>query len=814
MESTDFSIFEHTKQKCAGYQNCSYLCRIITALKYFQKLVSTDAETTGKVIFIQFCIELYQICLDDYIHLISVHHNDLHQIVHQFRIYCNNINTCEWSRRHHRITMNIKKNTAVDEHSFYLDIFDTIHFYLFHLEHSGMRIIKQKIEQQTTDVKDDDPCDTYHFVDNEINFIQNEIEEKRKKYALQFIPFDNHTKFTIPQTLQNVDQSFVEITGNTSTFIDDMLNYIYDSVNKETKNKKHNAKNKHLFAKIKRKVFKSDNKNQNHEEILNLISYITKEEYDTDAIISHVDILDSSENVNANKETLTLNTNNNKYIHYIKHFIRYKTVSSASFSTGFHFFYHKFYKGVDASQLIKNEQWRSYEENDFGGETLKSLFVETHFNSIKQEALCSSFITIQQFTSKVIQKSNEYMKTKKCKIIRCIKDGDPLHYCIDFGITLKQSHLHALLLYCDFTLFCTSFSSTFRRNFYNEPVQLVKKRNSKYHHTSKHLTELVQYYGVTGSPFDDQKEDGPFYTGVSFCMNIPEFSVRLYGPTSTSKHKEIACRFAGRDGMIIQLNNHYPPGNLETFFDSSWISTYPEENERIFISARYKIEMQAIIIIETAKNYENIMTALYKFDAMISGQSMFGVEITKTDVSIVDSSIKYALEDSFDKSDDKLDKYIKDNFLLFAANKTQIILKLHWLNMMKNAHFTNFVTYPICKQTTPQKNNNNLFKPMIFELFPNLKNITIYTAHSSYPYPVYCFNLLSLLSILVGVSFPKSFKSIIIKDQNPDKNHAWLEKSLSKAIKRKFTAKKFNIEFKRTKTEGDKVENWIIIAKK
>eukprot|EP01084_Bolivina_argentea_P176405 305285_1 len=159
-----------------------------------------------------------------------------------------------------------------------------------------------------------------------------------------------------------------------------------------------------------------------------------------------------------------------------------------------------------------------------------------------------------------------------------------------YRTALKKSHLHALILYCDFTEFCTTFSSTFRKLKWSEHLKSVKERNSKYHYISKNLTELVQYYGIRGGSGNDNGiEHGPFYTGLSFCMIIPEFSIRLNGPTSTTKHKEIAMRFSGRDGIMIKLNNRTYPGRYESFFDSSWISTFPEEDERVFFSARYKI---------------------------------------------------------------------------------------------------------------------------------------------------------------------------------------------------------------------------------
>merc|ERR1712176_1264764 len=116
----------------------------------------------------------------------------------------------------------------------------------------------------------------------------------------------------------------------------------------------------------------------------------------------------------------------------------------------------------------------------------------------------------------------------------------------------------------------------------NEKLEKIKERNQKYHHIAKYLRELVQYFGLSGRWGAGDTESGPFFTGISFVLNIPSFSIRLNGPNSTSKYKEIAMRFATRDGIIIQLNNKsIENGANEVFFDCSFISAYPEEEERL-----------------------------------------------------------------------------------------------------------------------------------------------------------------------------------------------------------------------------------------
>ena len=100
---------------------------------------------------------------------------------------------------------------------------------------------------------------------------------------------------------------------------------------------------------------------------------------------------------------------------------------------------------------------------------------------------------------------------------------------------------------------------------------------------------MVQYFGVYchGKVHPETlfyaswcDESGPFFCGMSHKMSFPSFNVKLNSPTSTSLHKEIAFRFSGEDGILIQFNNTGLNLNHRTaFFDAGWLSRYKEEDE-------------------------------------------------------------------------------------------------------------------------------------------------------------------------------------------------------------------------------------------
>ena len=76
----------------------------------------------------------------------------------------------------------------------------------------------------------------------------------------------------------------------------------------------------------------------------------------------------------------------------------------------------------------------------------------------------------------------------------------------------------------------------------------------------------------------------PFYCGMSYIMLMPEFGIRLTGPTSTSVQLECATNFGGEEGIIIQLDNNTRWGQEVRGFDVSFISRYGGQESEVYES--------------------------------------------------------------------------------------------------------------------------------------------------------------------------------------------------------------------------------------
>ncbi len=84
-------------------------------------------------------------------------------------------------------------------------------------------------------------------------------------------------------------------------------------------------------------------------------------------------------------------------------------------------------------------------------------------------------------------------------------------------------------------------------------------------------------------------------------------------------------------------------------------------------------------------------------------------------------------------------------------------------------------------------NNINLFKPLLFELFPNMNEIIIIAEGN------YTFNIYNLLSIIDSAILPKTFDRIIIKDPTGD----WFESVFSDEMRCKFVESNFFVELRK-----------------
>eukprot|EP01084_Bolivina_argentea_P179275 309799_1 len=360
--------FKTSSTKCGGSKKnpivseCSSLQRAAYGLKYYHVLcddTKPESRAIGKEIFAAFCIESYPNFLDDYIHIVTKHGQNLLQIADELRSEfafeqtCV-INKCGKFKRHYnqrRTSVKIKNETETDvsaKENFFCSYFDQLHHFIFHLYDIGMRTNKNEIAEY----KHDDNNKNASF---DLVFAKKRdlIRSKRKQHGIDIDRYnEENNKYNLI-----IEQSITNKRTDNGTFLESICLSI----------------------------------NTNHgiddQAAVKLNEFCYNNEYDTDSIECDLnDTIGSGSN-------LANFLDNKLCIDLIRQCIHITKLSKTSFSTGFSFIYEE-----------KNATHPSY------------LYVASTYNSIKEEVLFSGLVTASQWDD-IILKAQELHTTEKVKYI-------------------------------------------------------------------------------------------------------------------------------------------------------------------------------------------------------------------------------------------------------------------------------------------------------------------------------------------------------------------------------------------------------------
>eukprot|EP01084_Bolivina_argentea_P232466 391806_1 len=331
---------------------------------------------------------------------------------------------------------------------------DSIHFYLHHCFHVGLRVKAHEIILQKQ--YDNEEKKNHQYFDRTFSTMNTIILQTEGNTK-------NFNRFTRRQNNKfNLNTRWKTMENDADTYLDDLYQYL-------------------------------KNNNVLDSNIIILKLFMQTEEYDTDCFEYDICL---------NYSNITKSMDNDIFIGKIKQYVEIINTSASSFSVGLRFYYWNYYKQLE--QLEDDEQQphpfvNNY--NDHGGYNVCDLFIEPRYDSFKQEICFYKHFTLKQYQQSVIIKVNKYKNANIVKKTKAIGCDWPYcapyvnHYNINKDQPLTFSHLLSLILYCDCTDLCSDFSATFRKNKSFETLENVKKRNSQYYYLSKYLREVVEAYG-------------------------------------------------------------------------------------------------------------------------------------------------------------------------------------------------------------------------------------------------------------------------------------------------------------------------------
>eukprot|EP01083_Nonionella_stella_P151582 484505_1 len=486
------------------------------------------------------------------------------------------------------------------------------------------------------------------------------------------------------------------------------------------KKEKHDTNKNHTYLDV---VVKHLVKLKMHEaHIRQFVLFLKQQRYDTDAM-EQDHAMEPENNISSHTIEPTL-------LKHYDEFMKETKLESASFSIGFRFYYWPAYKGI-------KELTNQHEQNicDHSGYHIDELFIEPKYATFKEEISHYKYVSLKQY-GKIIVKVKQYIQadvlkqtiathygTKHCSYD--IKTHDPIHF----------DHLLALVLYTDYTELSSAFSSTFRKCDPFETITSVKQRNGVYYWMSRRLRECVEIFGqCRGYKRSDKRYNkdkgtellGPFYCGMSAVMSMPSFSMRLCSPTSTSKQIEVAMKFSGARGIVLQMDTpkRVPQHIYLHAFNASWISRFKEEDERLFFGGAWPIKIQSIRIRATTQNFGRFIRCLHYLDTMVTGGDMYGMEVSEDDLFIIKCLINGTVNGH--GTEKRFDDYIYSTFDAFRSAKKQVVLSLYDLDNA-NTNVRDLLMNALDRRDVRKEEETNLCKAKIFEIFKNVKRIVIVT---------------------------------------------------------------------------------------
>jgi len=253
----------HNPSSDSGRHNikdCQIIKRLLKVLSYYTKLINNNMTADDKhgsnndhhlTIFSDFIDTIYKnkkdnTIYDDLYHLTKCHENEMEEIknlaINNFNLSECHLSICKYSDRHYRINEKKQAMNIDDDSTKYNDlneeIMDSLHYNIFHLFESGLRVSKALDQKSEEDLEKDSYFDPIFLRTTKIiNKTRSNTKRFNRlsvnKYNISFIDNKN----------QSIDSKQNIEIGQTDTFLDE----IYSNLSSVSSN---NEENNGLTSKL------------------------------------------------------------------------------------------------------------------------------------------------------------------------------------------------------------------------------------------------------------------------------------------------------------------------------------------------------------------------------------------------------------------------------------------------------------------------------------------------------------------------------------------------------------------------------------
>ena len=210
----------------------------------------------------------------------------------------------------------------------------------------------------------------------------------------------------------------------------------------------------------------------------------------------------------------------------------------------------------------------------------------------------------------------------------------------------------------------------------------------------------------------------------------------------------------------------------------------------------FRLKVQALITIANAKNWKKQLATLFILDAVLSGtvHSTDNLKVTRKDLKLIRSLINtYFVGQS---ADSKIPSFVVDMFYNYSWTKTKVVFNWESLNRaLDNKVFLDIFMEPMWNRNDDKKKQNencNIFRPIVYQLFPNLEQITLLTSNiKPRDLGVYPLDPRFLLNLLERKPLPLKFNSVQIQDIDKQ----WIRSAFNAKIIQEFKERNISVDF-------------------
>eukprot|EP01084_Bolivina_argentea_P283193 484958_1 len=188
-DKIDFSVIKQELYECDNVKNCTAINKLLVSLKYFE-LLDVMNKQKDRDLFCNFIQQGYPRIFDDYSHLAIKHSNEVNEIDISV-VKCDDIEQCVFTQRHQNVAASDDKLDP--KIKFYKHVMDSLHFFVCHLYHSGLRTANNDDE-----LKGNDDKKNGEYFDKTFSRMTQQIKE-RQHLTKSFDRFQNNknSKFSL-----------------------------------------------------------------------------------------------------------------------------------------------------------------------------------------------------------------------------------------------------------------------------------------------------------------------------------------------------------------------------------------------------------------------------------------------------------------------------------------------------------------------------------------------------------------------------------------------------------------------------------------